>query len=246
MWRRLLEGAMSGYRFSVRTLLLLVLACTCGFWLITKHTKNQLNEKRQAGCYGNLTALSVALQQYHQDFGCFPPAYMVDRSGKPIHSWRVLVLASAGDPLRSIYDAYDFNEPWNGPNNGKLVNQIPYFYRCPNNNRLNKYFFTNYIAVVGPNTCFTGPKPTKLLDFPRGLSKVVQVTEAENSNINWMEPKDLVIFDNHNPFEVRGQPRVSSNDPGGPAVLFADGTKERIGKSSPSKYFKNIVSIESK
>ena len=43
-------------------------------------------------CTNNLKQIAAALQAYHQANGCFPPAYIADKSGKPMHSWRVLIL----------------------------------------------------------------------------------------------------------------------------------------------------------
>ena len=60
----------------------------------------------------------MALQNYHQANGCFPPAYIADKNGKPMHSWRVLILPYLDRTI--LYKAYDFTEPWDGPNNKKL------------------------------------------------------------------------------------------------------------------------------
>ena len=40
----------------------------------------------------NLRKSRLALHNYHQANGCFPPAYIADKNGKPMHSWRVLIL----------------------------------------------------------------------------------------------------------------------------------------------------------
>ena len=57
----------------------------------------------------------AALQAYHQANGCFPPAYIADKNGKPMHSWRVLILPYLD--YDDLYKAYDFSEPWDGPKN---------------------------------------------------------------------------------------------------------------------------------
>ena len=55
---------------------------------------------------------------YEDEHGCFPPAYVADASGRPMHSWRVLILPYLDQ--QQLYDQYDFSEPWNGPNNQQL------------------------------------------------------------------------------------------------------------------------------
>ena len=37
--------------------------------------------------------IGVALHNYHDAHGCFPPAYIADANGRPMHSWRILLLA---------------------------------------------------------------------------------------------------------------------------------------------------------
>ena len=64
----------------------------------------------------------MAVANYHDTYGRFPAAYVADRDGRPMHSWRVLIL-----PLleqRTTYDAYDFAEPWDGPNNRRLADRV--------------------------------------------------------------------------------------------------------------------------
>ena len=46
-----------------------------------------------------------------------------------MHSWRVLILPFLDQ--QSLYNQYDFREPWNGPNNIKLLNSMPSVLRLP-------------------------------------------------------------------------------------------------------------------
>ena len=39
----------------------------------------------------------------------WPPAYLADRDGKPMHSWRVLILPFLEQ--QELYRAYHFDEP---------------------------------------------------------------------------------------------------------------------------------------
>src|SRR6476660_4202828 len=46
---------------------------------------------RRSQCASNLRQLAVALPQYEQVFGSYPPAYLADKNGKPMHSWRAII-----------------------------------------------------------------------------------------------------------------------------------------------------------
>src|SRR5438309_645723 len=47
---------------------------------------------RRAQCQENLRQIGLALRSYHDAFGCFPPAAIVDKQGRPMLSWRVAIL----------------------------------------------------------------------------------------------------------------------------------------------------------
>jgi hypothetical protein len=47
---------------------------------------------RRPICVNHLKQIGLALHNYYSVYGVFPPAYVADESGKPMHSWRVLIL----------------------------------------------------------------------------------------------------------------------------------------------------------
>ena len=71
------------------------------------------------------------MHDYHGKNKHFAPAYVADENGKPMHSWRVLLLPMLEQ--QALYESYDFDEPWNGPNNSRLLAQTPPSYQCPQN-----------------------------------------------------------------------------------------------------------------
>jgi type II secretory pathway pseudopilin PulG len=77
---------------------------------------------RRFQCLNNLRQIALALQNYRDDFGCFPPAYVADDAGKPMHSWRVLILPYMD--RKEVYSQYNFNEPWDGPTNSRLNSYV--------------------------------------------------------------------------------------------------------------------------
>jgi hypothetical protein len=47
-------------------------------------------------CARNLKEISLGILNYESANGMLPPAYTVDADGKPMHSWRVLILPYMG------------------------------------------------------------------------------------------------------------------------------------------------------
>ena len=84
---------------------------------------------RRSACKNNLKQIGLALHNYHNAYGSFPPAFVPDAEGHPAHSWRVLLLPYVDG--EELYSLYRFDEPWNGPHNSKLADKIPSVYRCP-------------------------------------------------------------------------------------------------------------------
>ena len=106
-------------------------------------------------CQNNMRQIGSALLTYAVAHGDrLPPAYIADRSGKPMHSWRTLLLRYFDRQV--LYAAYRFDEPWDGPNNRKLQADIQIL-QCPSdpptapNSARSSYF-----VVTGPGTLFPG------------------------------------------------------------------------------------------
>ena len=96
--------------------------------LVTGSVSNLCARARRANCLGlRIGLIGKALVEYHADKGHFPPAYVLGQDGRPAHSWRVLLLPYLG--YEDLYSRYNFSEPWNGPNNRLLADEMPVEYR---------------------------------------------------------------------------------------------------------------------
>ncbi len=169
-----------------------------------------------------LKIIGLALHNYHDAYGTFPPAYIADADGQLLHSWRVLILPFLGEDSqgKKLYDQYDFSEPWNGPNNVKLLTQRPYVYGCPV--KQDDSTMTAYAAIVGEPCVFAGTKPVTLKEVRDGTSNTIVIGEAVEAKIPWTKPQD-VEFDR---FTYWGDPAgFSSPFPvSGVFALRADGS----------------------
>jgi hypothetical protein len=162
----------------------------------------------------------LAVANYHETYDCFPPAYVTDRDGKPMHSWRVLILPFLSQ--QEIYDAYDVAEPWDGPSNRKLASRIGNIYLRSGLDS-NQIHTTSFVAVVGPQTMWHGSQPTNTKDMGDGSHNTLLVVEVPDGQFLWMEPKDLE-FDRMS-FRINDKPgRGLGSRLGGARVVTADGT----------------------
>jgi len=143
-------------------------------------------------CRYNLQAIAHALQEYHSAHGSFPLAHTPDANGNPMHSWRLQICPYLGNT--SWYDKYDFEEPWDGPNNIQLANASLSCYECPSDPPVTKTApHTNYFAVVSPRTAWPPDRPRKLSEITDGPSKTILLIDAAERSLKWTQPKDLAF-----------------------------------------------------
>ncbi len=158
------------------------------------------------------------MHAYAEQHGTLPPQY-IERNGHK-HSWRVLLLPFL--ERKDLYDAYDFDEPWNGPNNQKVHVGMP-AWQCPSDTS-NLITRTNYFVVTGPSTLFDGERTLTLkeIEAADGTNETVLLVEAVNTGIDWMEPRDLSLDDLHYAFDTKVGKSISSFHREGVYVVMAN------------------------
>lgn len=154
---------------------------------------------RRCCCQCPLKTLILALHNYNATYRSFPPAYIADGEGRPMHSWRVLILPFLGDDSRWLYDRYDFNEPWDGPHNKELLAARPNLFRCPSDPDADVpgSINTNYVAVVGAKAAWPGTGTRSFDDLSPTASETIMLAEVAGAGIPWTEPRDLNLDSPH-------------------------------------------------
>jgi type II secretory pathway pseudopilin PulG len=183
-------------------------------------------------CVNNLKQIGIAMHNYHDVYGCFPPAYIADANGKPMHSWRVLILPFVEG--EHIYNAYNFNEPWDGPNNSLLSQIMPEVYACPDDPQAPGTNKTCYLGISGPGAIFNGDMRCTLRDITDGTENTLMVAEVAGANVNWMEPRDLDAGQMTGTINAPGGKDISSHHPVGASTLYADGSVHFLPAELPS------------
>jgi len=217
-------------QFGLRALLAAVFMCGVVFFVLSRVLVPAVKAAREGGrrsaCTSHLKIIGMAMQNYHDRFGCFPPAYVAGPDGKPMHSWRALLLPYlVGNGVEKLYN---FNERWDGPNNSRLATTLPGvlgsspIYGCPSNPTCWRNGETNYVMITGVGSIFENGKAPKRSDAVDATQYRIMVVEVADSGIQWLEPRDLEL--NKMSFRVndRRRPSISSRHPGGALVLCAD------------------------
>jgi hypothetical protein len=200
-------------RWILGTLFVLAVLLSCAGGaavLFVPVMKQYQRDLAKASCAGNLEKILTALRSYHAEFGTFPPSCLVDRRGAPMHSWRVLILPFLGE--QDLYDAYDFDEPWDSAANRRLAMRMPAVYQCPaESGPVDRE--TSYLMLAGPGWISDGPRASRLSEISDGASNTVIVAEVPNSAVFWTDPVDLSDLT-----------RIDSYHGGTAHIGFADGT----------------------
>ncbi|MGL6194704.1 MAG: DUF1559 domain-containing protein, partial [Thermoguttaceae bacterium] len=150
-------------------------------------------------CDDNVQEITLAMLLYNAEHGALPPAFSVDTTGKPLHSWRVLLLPYFCDPkLAEMFDKIRLSEPWDSEYNKQFHDQMPDVYRCPShvtNVSDAKKSDANYIVVVDDLTPFNkSGKGANLGQFGPNSNGMVLVTETTWAD-NWMDPEYNATLD---------------------------------------------------
>ena len=82
---------------------------------------------QRAQSMNNMKQILLAILDYEKAHGTLPPAYIADKDGKPLLSWRVLILPYLD--CKDLYDQFHLDEPWDSDHNKQLIEKMPGFYR---------------------------------------------------------------------------------------------------------------------
>jgi hypothetical protein len=198
-------------------------------------------------CSENLKRIGAAMQAYQQKHGRFPPAFVPDKNGKPMHSWRVLILPFLLE--QNLHRRYRFDEPWNSPHNRALAGDMPAVYRCPGDDSDDRTK-TSYAMIVGPHAVSDGPSSRRIGEIRDGGTGTIMVAEAADAGINWLEPRDLDVKDMT--FDIHANqepPRKRASDISSPhvnviGVLFCNGKVGAVDKSVGEEHLREMMTAD--
>jgi len=187
-------------------------------------------------CVNNLKQIALALYNYESAYKALPPAYTVDGAGRPLHSWRTLILPYLEQ--KSLYDAIDLSKPWNDPANANAYAKTISAYHCPGLDRPDDE--TTYLAVVGANSCFLPDQSRRLSEITDDTGKTLMVIEADREHaVHWMAPIDADAS-----LVLGISPESKLNHPGGMNAAFVDDSVRFLKATTSATLRRALISIE--
>ncbi|MDR1924630.1 MAG: DUF1559 domain-containing protein [Planctomycetaceae bacterium] len=187
-------------------------------------------------CTQNVETIIEAVFAYYDKHDVkFPPLYTVDANGKPLHSWRVLILPYLGQ--EELYSQIKLDEAWDSEHNKQFHNRIIPAFTCPANpkTRLGKTCTYSVIA----NEVFKPKESGGVGDIKDGASDTLAIVEVREP-FCWMNPEaDVKLADLDKGINQEGSVVGSYHDDGAYAAFFIR-TIKLLKNETPAKTLKAI------
>ncbi len=144
-------------------------------------TEKERKESRQ-----KLRKIAIAIHNWSDVNNNVMPNNVCDKDGKPVLSWRVLILPYLDE--EKLFAEFRLDESWDSKNNKALIDKIPIIYKPIRvKSELGNTFYRGF---NGPDTIFETGKKWQLATIPDGTSNTIMVVEADEPCI-WTKPDDL-------------------------------------------------------
>jgi prepilin-type processing-associated H-X9-DG protein len=207
----------------------------------------------------NLKQISLALINYADSNRQMPPAVVYDKDGKPLYSWRVLLLPYVEEV--QLYKEFHLDEPWDSPHNKPLLARMPKVYTAPGDRPPTAPYATHYLAFDGPGAAFNSDKTKGLQPFPivdpgaggqqimisnnvvrfpgdftDGTSNTFLVVEAADA-VPWSSPADLHFAPNGS------LPKLGGPSARGFNAAFADGSVRFLPNTTDDRTVRALITI---
>jgi type II secretory pathway pseudopilin PulG len=196
-----------------------------GTMLLVPAMNSARTAARRAQFTWNLKQLGLGMHNYHSVNGCLPAAFLPDRSGRPMQSWRMALLPWVEQG--NAFNSCNLSLPWDAAENLTIRSTRMNLFLRPEEEGGGPPL-TKFLAVVGPRTAFPGATHLAFGDIRDGTATTIAFGEVAESEIRWAEPRDL-RFDGMD-FRVNGpRKRDGFGSPyGGTRVLMIDGSVKTL------------------
>ncbi len=182
----------------------------------------------------HLRQIGLAMHNYH-DTHTQLPAFSKSENGKPLLSWRVMVLPYLEQ--FALYNEFKLDEPWDSPHNKSLIGRMPDIFKSPGV-KSSKPGMTTYQTVMGDDTIFeaNGGK-VSFRDVGDGLANTAMVIDASPEfETIWTKPGDLM------PDTAKIRKALEDRFKNGGLILLTDGSVRQLRKGLDDAAIMNMFS----
>jgi len=184
----------------------------------------------------NVERIAAALNAYAAEHGSYPPPYTEAADGRPLHSWRVLLLPYLGQ--QELFARFDLSEPWDAPQNMALAFEKPSVFSASTTVGSNQ---SNYFLITGPGTLFPPAPPRSVRplgpgdvrDDPGQTLLVVEAQPLGGWANQWTEPLDLEVDRMRGTLGSATGLEIGGVVPGGAVVATVDGRGHFLDEQTP-------------
>lgn len=182
----------------------------------------------------HLRPIGLAAHNYHDVHNQFP-AFSKSENGRPMLSWRVMVLPYLEEA--ALYNEFHLDEPWDSPHNKTLIGRMPDIFKSPGV-KSSKPGMTTYQTVMGDDTIFeaNGGK-VSFRDVTDGTSNTAMVIDASPEfETIWTKPGDLM------PDTAKIRKALEDRFNNGGLILLSDGSVRQLRRGLDDEAIMNIFS----
>jgi hypothetical protein len=222
-----------------------------GFFFFVFKTKDSLIENSALiESKKDLEAIGQGLLYYSDNLGGLPPASFSMPSPRTNPrainsglSWRVAVLPFIGED--DLFKEFDLDQPWDSPNNLKLVPRMPKVYAHPlASDKQKQEGLTHYRVFVGQGTLFDPSLVRGELGLRRVGARIADITDGRGNTllvaeaaepVEWTRPDDLPFAPNKLLSKLGGLFSMGFN------VLTADGKVHLVRPDAKESALRGLI-----
>ena len=229
-------------RFGLRSLFIAMMAICVVLAVLVPSIRASRLASLRIHCSNNMKLIALALLNYHDVYKKFPWAITYAADGTAMHSWRVRLGPYLNSEMH--FGSYDYRECWNGPTNRLLkdANQGPAFYRCPSAPTSQNQMCTNYVMLIDDRPGKPNGPPNRPGSVPPCFDdkSAVIVVEIADSDIHWMEPRDVLLSELSMKINDRTKRSLSSYH-GGACIAHVDGSVEILDETTTEERVRELL-----
>lgn len=169
-----------------------------------------------------LRLVGLACHEYQSEYGCLPPVVISDERGRPIHSWRAILLPWLESQGRTEPPAlvYSFNDPWFSPANRQAALDNPDLYTMlVTTDGREVVQKSKLAAVIGAQTYWSHSGECRRLPLEANQDdRHILLLEIPNLYGAWSQPNDVTLD------EVLTLSKNQQFTPYGAHALYDDGS----------------------